>query len=68
MTDTDAIKRDIEEHRAELAETVDALAGKLDVKARAAEQVAPAKPYVGPAAGVLAVLVVGLLLLKRRRS
>lgn len=67
MTDTDAIKSDIEQHRAELAETVEALAGKLDVKARAGEKVAPVKPFVAPVAGVLAVLAV-LLVVKKRRS
>jgi len=35
MTDPEAIKADIEQARAELAQTADALAAKLDVKAQA---------------------------------
>lgn len=37
--DTEAIKADIEQARAELAETADALAAKLDVKAQAERKV-----------------------------
>ncbi|HEY2299032.1 MAG TPA: DUF3618 domain-containing protein [Jatrophihabitans sp.] len=39
----DAVRADIEATRAELAETVDALHDKLDVKAQAGEKVAEAK-------------------------
>jgi hypothetical protein len=38
MTQPDQIKADIETTRAELAETADALAAKLDVKAQAGEK------------------------------
>jgi hypothetical protein len=37
------VQSDIEQARADLAETVDALAGKLDVKAQASHKVAEAK-------------------------
>lgn len=68
MSSTEQIRNDIDQHRAELADTVEALASKLDVKARATEKIAPAKPYALPAAGVLAALIAALLIVKRRRS
>jgi hypothetical protein len=43
LPDEAAIQRDIERTRAELGETVEALAAKLDVKARTEEVVAEAK-------------------------
>jgi len=57
MTEPDAtddraaeIRADIEQTRAELAETVDALTGKLDVKARASEKIAEVRTRAGTAA------------------
>jgi MYXO-CTERM domain-containing protein len=46
-TDPDAIRAEIEQTRAELAETVDALASKLDVKGQAADKAEAAKAKVG---------------------
>ena len=57
MTEPDAtedraaeIRADIEQTRAELADTVDALTGKLDVKARASDKIADVKTRAGTAA------------------
>jgi hypothetical protein len=47
MTDPDEIKADIERTRADLAETVDALTTKLDVKAQAKQRAADAQAKVG---------------------
>jgi hypothetical protein len=75
--DPDAIRRDIEETREQLAETVDALHAKLDVKAQARAKVAdlkdsattdsgqPRPEVVGAAVAVL-LLVAGLVWWKRR--
>jgi hypothetical protein len=46
----DEIRADIEHTRAELADTVDALTGKLDVKGRASDKIADAKTKAGTAA------------------
>jgi hypothetical protein len=67
MTTEAALQRDIEEHRLELAQTVDALAAKLDVKARLKARAAELRPMAVPALGVVAALV-ALLVVKRRRS
>jgi cobalamin biosynthesis Mg chelatase CobN len=75
--DPDAIRADIERTRDDLAETVDALHAKLDVKAQAKAKVADLKTSVttdsgkpSPAlvVGVLGVtaLVVGLVWWRRR--
>ena len=72
--DRDQLERQIEETRAELAETVEALAYKADVKARAKDRVAelredPRAVRFG-AIGAAAVVGLGLLvwLVRRRRS
>ncbi len=77
MSTPEQIQADIERQRAQLADTVDQLSHKLDVKsqgkAKAAElkdrattdSGAPAPEIIGAAAG-LAVGVVGLLWWKRR--
>lgn len=49
--DPDAIRADIEATRAELAETVDALTAKLDVKGQASERADAAKAKVSEKAG-----------------
>jgi Protein of unknown function (DUF3618) len=52
MNSADEIKADIEVTRAELAETADALAARLDTKARAGKRILLA------VAGVAAVIVI----------
>jgi chromosome segregation ATPase len=47
MTDPDEIKAEIDRTRADLAETVDALTSKLDVKAHARQRAAQAQAKVG---------------------
>jgi hypothetical protein len=68
MTTPEEIRTDIVQHRAELAETVDLLADKLNVKAQAAKKVEPLQPYKGylyaGAGGFVALLV----LLKVRKA
>jgi Protein of unknown function (DUF3618) len=74
----DDIQADIEQQREQLAETVDQLTHKLDVKAQASAKVdelkdrattddgKPRPELIGAVAG--AVVVVGLLIWWRRRS
>jgi len=50
-SDPDAIREDIERTREELAETVDALHAKLDVKTQAKERVARVKDQATTATG-----------------
>jgi MYXO-CTERM domain-containing protein len=74
--DPDAIRADIERTRENLAETVDALHAKLDVKAQATAKVAQLKgqattgtgkprPEIVVGAVVAALLVVGLVWRRR---
>lgn len=75
--DPDAIREDIERTREELAETVDALHAKLDVKAQAKARFARAKDQATTESGkprpelvagaVGAVLLVAALVWRRRR-
>ncbi len=64
------IERDLAETREHLAETVGAIGEKLDVKTRGQEAVTRVKDEHGTelavGAGVLAVLVVGLIVWRRR--
>ena len=73
------IEADIERQREELADTVDALHAKLDVKARAKDKAAELKdrattdqgkprPEVLAGAAAAVTLVVGLVVLRVRRS
>ena len=77
--DPDQIKAEIEATRAQLAETVDELSARLDVPARAKESAARARDTAvetyreSPPAvigGTLALvgLVVGLMVLRRKRA
>lgn len=68
-TDADDIRHEIEQTRADLADTVDALTAKLDVKARAKAKVQEARPYGGQilAAAIAAALTVVLLARRRAR-
>lgn len=71
-SEADRIKADIEATRAELAETADALAAKLDVKAQAKQKVQAIGPEKIRMAAIGAGSLVTLLLLnkirKRRRA
>jgi Protein of unknown function (DUF3618) len=73
MSDADQLREEIEQTRADLARTVDALSAKLDVKAqaqhRAAELKAKAEPYrvqLAAGAGALVVVFVALKVRGRR--
>jgi ElaB/YqjD/DUF883 family membrane-anchored ribosome-binding protein len=77
--DPDAIKAEIEATREQLARTVDELSARLDVPARAKEKAYRAKdtavetyrespPAVIGAALALAGLVVGVVILRRKRA
>lgn len=79
-TDTrspDQIEADIEQQREQLADTVDALTAKLDVKAQASAKVDEVKHRATTdsgkprpeliAAGAAVLVVVGLLVWRRRR-
>jgi hypothetical protein len=78
-TDPDQIKAEIDATRAQLGRTVDELSARLDVPARARESAARAKdtavetyrespPTVIGAAVALAGLVVGMVILRRKRA
>ncbi len=77
--DLDAIKADIEATREQLGRTVDELSSRLDVPARAKESALRAKdtavetfrespPLVIGAALALVGLVVGMVILRRKRA
>lgn len=68
MTEADRIRADIEATRAELAETADALAAKLDVKAQAKAKVDEIGPEKLRLAGIGAGALVALLVLVRVRK
>jgi ElaB/YqjD/DUF883 family membrane-anchored ribosome-binding protein len=78
-TDPDRIKADIEATRAQLGRTVDELSSRLDVPARARESAARAKdtavetyrespPIVIGAGLALVGLVLGLVVLRKKRA
>jgi hypothetical protein len=78
-SDPDVIKAEIEATREQLSRTVDELGARLDVPARAKEKAARARdtavetyrespPVVIGAALALAGLVVGLVILRRKRA
>jgi hypothetical protein len=67
MSTLEDLQQDIAGHRQELAATVDALAYKLDVKARAGERWEQAKPTALQALTALALLVTGVALVRRSR-
>jgi hypothetical protein len=66
--DVTELKQDIEQHRAELAATVDLLADKLNVKSRLQARLVELKPVAVPAAGAVAALVLVVTVVRRRRS
>lgn len=73
MSDADQLREEIEQTRAELAQTVDALSAKLDVKAQAKQRADDLKTKVEPyrvqlAAGAAALVVVFVALKIRGRS
>jgi hypothetical protein len=69
--DVAAIQADVERTREELAETVDQLAAKLDVKARLRDRVTTAdgkpEPAVLAVAGAVLVGVIVLVVVRGRR-
>lgn len=67
MSTLEELHHDIVGHRQELAATVDALAQKLDVKARAAERWQQARPVALQALAAAALLVTGLALVRRSK-
>lgn len=67
-SDVTEIRQDIEQHRAELAATVDLLADKLDVKSRLKARAEELRPLAVPVGGAVAVLVLVVTVVKRRRS
>jgi hypothetical protein len=78
-SDTERIQAEIEATRAQLGRTVDELSSRLDVPARAKESAARAKdtavetyrespPAVIGAGLALVALVVGLVVLRRKRA
>jgi hypothetical protein len=67
MSTLEELHDDIVGHRQELAATVDALAQKLDVKARAAERWQQARPVAVQALAAAALLVTGLALVRRSK-
>jgi len=66
--DVTELKQDIEQHRAELAATVDLLADKLNLKSRLQARLVELKPVAVPAAGAVAALVLVVTVVRRRRS
>ena len=66
-TEPDEIRRDIEQTREQLSETVDALAARLDVKSRANEKVREVLSFLGLLL-LLAIMAIALRndLLQRR--
>lgn len=64
MSDTDEIRADIEATRAELAETADALAAKVEQKARVAKRAT----LIAAGTVVLVVVVQRVWKLRTRRS
>jgi hypothetical protein len=62
------LRADIEQHRTELAATVDALAEKLDVKSKVQAKLLSLQPLLVPLGGGVALLAVVALVRKRRRS
>jgi TRAP-type uncharacterized transport system fused permease subunit len=68
LSEQDIVRTEIEQTRADLAETVDALHHKLDVKAQLKTRINAVSPQARIAAGAAAVLVTVLVVLKRRLS
>ena len=67
MSALEDLHQDIVGHREELAATVDALAYKLDVKARAGERWQQARPVALQALAAAALLATGLVLVRRSK-
>ena len=65
----DALKRDVEEAREQLGDTVDALAFKASAPRRTAERVAAGvRAHVGPTVAAIAAGCMIVLLVVRRRG
>lgn len=62
--ETENLERDIEATRQALGDTVEALAQKTDVRARAAATAERARQHPGPLLGVVAAVLVALLVVR----
>ena len=62
------LREDIAQHRQELAQTVDALAAKLDVKSRAQARLVELKPVLVPALAGLGGLTLLVVVVRKWRS
>lgn len=67
MSTLEQLHDEIVGHRQELAATVDALAYKLDVRARAAERWQQARPVALQVLAATALLVTGIVLVRRSK-
>jgi hypothetical protein len=67
-TTPDEIRDDIAKHRAELAETVDALSDKLNVKAQAQKKVKPHQTQLVAGGGAALSLLLVLRIRKSRKN
>jgi hypothetical protein len=68
MSTAEQLHADIVEHRQELAATVDALAHKLDVRARAADRLREVRPVALQAVAAMGLLLAGVVLVRRSRA
>lgn len=68
MSSVEDLRTDIADRRQELAATVDALAYKLDVRARAAERLEQVRPAALQALGATALLLLGVTLVRRSKA
>jgi uncharacterized small protein (DUF1192 family) len=62
------LREDIAQHRQELAQTVDALAAKLDVKSRAKARLVELQPVLVPALAGLSGLTLLVVVVRKWRS
>lgn len=68
MSTLEELHEEIVEHRNELAATVDALAYRLDVRARAGERWQQVRPAALQALAATALLITGVALVRRSKA